>query len=336
MRADPAAASPDGEAVPGQADLPACVPLDRCYEVAALEADLRRLRGGSWRRNRSVGSDGVAADEDELDWRILPLRSPGGDPGRTDAGGPGLAGFASTPWLAEAPAFAEVLAGIPAPLHAVRLMALGPGAEVYEHRDGNLGIPWGTVRLHVPVWTSPEAVTAFEGREYRWEAGQLWYGDFDRPHYVANRGSRDRVHLVIDCLVSAPLLALFPPSFTGALAWSEVLLSRDPVPLNPFELPQYHCRFGVPAAFLDWSQDGCADTDAAASVSSDGGQLVLSVAGEPRFGLEHVGSGEFRPVGWSDERTLRLPRGGDGEVTFTVRRGSSVTQWTRPARPAGS
>lgn len=312
--------------------LPACTPLDRRYDVTRLAADLRTLRAQPWRRNRSVGADGLM-DEEQEDWQILPLHSPGGSAERTDAGGPGLADFAGTPWLEHAPAFADLLAGIPAPLHAVRLMSLGPGAQIYEHRDGNLGIPWGTVRLHVPVLTNPGVVTAFEGREFHWEAGLLWYGDFDRPHYVVNRGDEDRIHLVIDCLVTTPLLRLFPRSFTDALAWSEVLLSRDPVPLNPFELAGYRCEFRVPAAFLDWSQDGCAEEDLEASVGVDGDQLVFSVHGEPRFGLEHVGSGEFRPRGWSDERTLRLASDGS-EVMFIVRRGSTAVQWSRSCVPA--
>jgi Aspartyl/Asparaginyl beta-hydroxylase len=312
--------------------LPACVPLERHYDVDKLTADLSRLRDArTWGLNRSVGADGLM-DEEQEDWRILPLRSPGGSPQRTDAGGPGLRDFADTPWLAQAPAIAGLLAGIPAPLHAVRLMALGPGARVYEHRDGNLGIPWSTVRLHVPLQTNPGVVTAFEGSEHHWAAGRLWYGDFDRPHYVANRGGDDRIHLVIDCLVTVPLLELFPRSFLDALAWSEVLVSRDQVPLNPFELTGYCRTFPVPSEFLDWSQDGCPDEDLQAGIGADDGHLVLSVAGEPRFGLEHVGSGEFRPLGWSDERTLRLPPGG-GHVTFTVRKGSSVTQWSRPAGP---
>lgn len=318
--------------------LPASVPLGQSYDTGRLAADLGRLRAQSWGLNRSVGADGVLEEEQE-DWRILPLVSPGGNPSRTDAGGPGLADFAATPWLEHAPAMAELLAGIPATLRAVRLMALGPGAQVYEHRDSNLGIPWGFVRLHVPVQTNPGAVTAFHGEEHHWAVGRLWYGDFDRPHYVANRGGEDRVHLVIDCLVSLALLDLFPASFRDSLAWSEVLLSRDPVPLNAFELTGYRCRFQVPAQFLDWPRDGCADEDLSAGIDVDDGQLVLAVDGEPRFGLEHVGAGEFRPRCWSDERTLRLARATapddaahGGTVTFTVREGSQITQWTRPAQ----
>jgi hypothetical protein len=258
------------------------------------------------------------------------LRAPGGDPERTDAGGPCLVDFADTPFLSEAPRFASLFAGIPARLRAVRLMTLGPGAQVYEHRDGNVGIPWGRARLHVPVLTNPLAVTAFEGREHVWDAGRLWYGDFDRPHYVANRGADPRIHLVIDCVLSVPLLELFPAAFRDSLQWSEVLLSREPVPLNRFELDGYRCEFPSPATFLDWSQDGCADEDLAAGVDVSEGRLVFTLAGRPVFGLVHVGAGEFRLTGWTDERTIRLAPGAS-QVRFLLRKGSTIQEWIRRA-----
>jgi hypothetical protein len=34
------------------------------------------------------------------------------------------------------------------------------------------------------------------------EPGECWYLDLSRPHRVHNRGSTDRVHLVVDCRVN--------------------------------------------------------------------------------------------------------------------------------------
>jgi Aspartyl/Asparaginyl beta-hydroxylase len=310
--------------------LPASAPLERSYDTSQLAAELTSLRKRDWGLSRSIGSAGLM-DEEQLDWRILPLRAIGGQPDRTDPGGPGLADFADTPYLAAAPYFARLLGGIPARLSCVRLMALGPGARLYEHRDSNLGIPWGRVRLHVPVLTNPGAVTAFDGHEHHWDAGRLWYGDFDRPHYVANRGAEARVHLVIDCVVSVPLLRLFPVAFRDALAWSDVLLSRQPVPLNRFEMEGYRCQFMVPAAFLDWSQDGHGDEDLTAGIDLSEEQLVFTLAGQPMFGLVHVGAGEFQLKGWTDERTIRLVDDAS-EVRFIVRRGAAVREWVGPAK----
>jgi hypothetical protein len=38
--------------------------------------------------------------------------------------------------------------------------------------------------------------------------GECWYLDLSLPHWVENRGARDRVHLVIDCEVNEWLLEL--------------------------------------------------------------------------------------------------------------------------------
>jgi len=32
--------------------------------------------------------------------------------------------------------------------------------------------------------------------------GECWYLDFNLPHYVDNRSSDDRIHLVVDCHVN--------------------------------------------------------------------------------------------------------------------------------------
>jgi hypothetical protein len=32
--------------------------------------------------------------------------------------------------------------------------------------------------------------------------GECWYHNFNLPHRVANRGTADRVHLVLDCVLN--------------------------------------------------------------------------------------------------------------------------------------
>jgi hypothetical protein len=59
--------------------------------------------------------------------------------------------------------------------------------------------------------------------------------------------------------------------------------------------------------------------------------LVLSVFGQPKFGLVHIGAGEFRFEGWSEERTLHLDPGDpQPRIRFTVRRGRSRRETDRP------
>jgi hypothetical protein len=314
------------------ASYPESVPLARSFDLDRMNADLDVLRHLPWRAQRAYGQDGTWRETD-IDWRILPLRSVGGDPVRTDPGGAGLEDFADTEWLAKSPYFSEIIAAIPAPVRSVRLMALGVGTSVHEHCDGKYGFACGTLRLHVPVQTNAGCVVVIDGRTHHWEAGRLWFGDFGRRHYVANTGDSVRVHLVIDCLISRELIGLFPPEFQALLPLSSVMFARDPVPLAQAELGQFCCRFPVPAEFSQWCEEDPVagpDTDGAIEVSD--GRLLLTIADEPAFGLVHLGLGEFRFTGWTEERTLLV--GPDSTVRFRIRNGRQFHEQSRPARQA--
>ncbi len=318
--------------------LPAATPLLRRYPIAPLTAEVRALRAREWKPQRSVGQQGMIR-KSTVDWKILALRSPGGDPQRTDAGGAGLLDHQATPYLSRAPYLSGMLAEFPAPLLAVRLMALGPAARVKVHRDGKCGLPWGLVRLHVPVITNPLALVDIDEQPYHWDAGQLWFGDFNRPHSVRNDGTEARIHLVLDALVTRELLELFPPEILAKLPRDEVLLTRPTVVLSDQQRAALCCRFRMPTRFCEWSEEtpvaGPGQT-VPAEVAMSGGRLVLVVSGQPTFGLIHLGAAEFRLAGWSEERTVRLALDGPTPtVTFLVRQGASVTTATRPAEPLG-
>jgi SAM-dependent methyltransferase len=306
------------------------------FDVDRMAAEVIALGRRSWAAQRPYDANG-ARDAVEIDWRILPLRGPGGDPSRTDPGGPGLDDFADTPHLAAASYCGEVLASIPAPLRSVRLMALGPGARVHEHTDALYGLRYGGIRLHVPVITNPCAVVVIAGHEQHWTAGRLWFGDFGLPHYVRNDGDHPRIHLVIDALVTPELLDLFPAEFLDDLPTSDTVFARRPIPLRPFELSRFHGSFALPAAFLDWESGIHASepekSDEPAEITIAEGELELRVTGGRAFGLLHVGAGEFRLRGWTDERSLHI---GPTSVRCTIREGRVERSWERPrSAPAG-
>jgi Aspartyl/Asparaginyl beta-hydroxylase len=310
---------------------PEATPLTLDFDVARLQGDLDVLRQERWGAQRPYGQDGFMPAV-EIDWRILSLRSVGGDPARTDPGGAGLTGFADTPWLSKAPYLGAVIAAVPAPIRSVRLMALGVGTQVHEHRDGKYGFACGTLRLHVPVRTNPDAVVVIDGRSRHWEAGRLWFGDFGRPHYVANTGDETRVHMVIDTLITRELVELFPGDFRGRLPHSEVLFARPPIPLTAGELDRFRRRFPVPAEFPQWSEEEVADgPDHGGAIEIHDGRPVLCVDGRPSFGLVHLGLGEFRLVGWTEERTIVVDV--DGTVRFRVREGRRLRESTRTVLP---
>lgn len=319
------------------------------YDVDRLLAELHELERTQWANQRTYGDSLEPSEATPLDWRVLSLRAPEGDGERTDPGGLGLVEYASTPWLDKAPYIASILDAIPTELRSVRLMSLGPGAEVDEHRDVPYGLPAGWVRLHIPLVTNDKAVCMLGGRPQTWQPGTFWFGDFSRPHSVVNGGDERRVHMVIDAYVNEELLELFPAEFRDAVRWSDVLLNRPELPLDESELPSFACTFDLPDAFLYGESEELAaagdqhtadavtaSPDRAGRVRADGGRLILDVDGEPRAALVHLGEGEFRAMGWTTERTLKIEPTGTGgpRVRLRMRWGSRMEEVVRAAHPA--
>ncbi|MBV9026636.1 MAG: aspartyl/asparaginyl beta-hydroxylase domain-containing protein [Streptomycetaceae bacterium] len=302
-------------------------------DTGRLAAELAAVAPHTWNVQRTHTYGGQAGRPAPIDWRVLPLRSLGGDPDRTDPGGPGPEPFAPTRWLDQLPYLAEILAQVPAPLNAVRLMALGPGAVSTAHCDPKYRLDRGIVRLHIPVVTTDDAVLVLDGVEHCWQPGALWYGDFSREHLVRNTSEAvTRVHVVIDALLTADLASWFPASWHELFARGEVLLNRPAphaVPAWPAGLP-YEAL--LPSGFADFDApaplDGSlipARIDHAAS-----GTVTLTVAGRV-FALVPVGGGEWRFSGWSEQRTLQ-PHA-DGHLLLRVRRGRALADRHVAAAP---
>ena len=142
------------------------------------------------------------------DWSGVALRSVAGratqlypDPTAQD--------FADTAVLAANPHLAEALSQIRCPTTAVRLLTLGPGATIAEHRDYRLGFDDGEVRLHVPIVTDPAVEFVLDGRPVAMAPGECWYLNLNLPHRVANRSFQRRIHLVVDCVVDSWLRSQF-------------------------------------------------------------------------------------------------------------------------------
>ncbi|MER7575820.1 aspartyl/asparaginyl beta-hydroxylase domain-containing protein [Streptomyces sp. NPDC126514] len=310
------------------------------FDVERLLAELAVLERTQWAAQRTYGESLEPSEDTVLDWRVLPLRSPEGRADRTDPGGLGLVEYAATPWLEKTPYIKSILDSLPTELRAVRLMSLGVGAEVDEHRDQPYGLAAGWVRMHIPFVTNPEAVLTLDGQRHTWQPGTFWFGDFSCPHSVRNGGSERRVHLVIDAYVNADLLELFPAEFRDRIRWSEVLLNRPEIPLTEEELTEFASTFAIPDAFLYGEPEELADDsrpDRTARLRLDGGRLVLEVDDEPRAALVHLGEGEFRALGWTAERTLKAERTGDGlRLRFRMRHGSRMEETVRSAATAAA
>lgn len=317
--------------------LPPAQRLEMTFDTGRLVADLRSLSRRTWLLQRSFADDGTIT-EAEIDWRCCALRSVGGDPDRTDPGGPGLDGFADTPRLRSAPYLAHVLSSIPAQLRSARLLALGPGAASWEHNDTKYGPAWGTARLHVPITTTPGAILYLEGQAHHWKPGEFWFADFSRMHRVENTDSVTRVHLVIDALLSRELLELFPADYRGQLTPDDFLVNREPVALSPAEAALFRVRAELPSSFVDWEEeDGSFIQDAnrfTATVETCGNRVILLSDGQPILGLVYLGDGEFRFAGWTDERTLKITRTPSGSsIILRTRRGGHIHESRVAAEP---
>jgi hypothetical protein len=164
------------------------------FDVDRLRADLARLPASEFRPHFRTGLY-------EGDWSVLPLRSLGGvvDPARASYTS---LDFEDLPVLALCPYVEEVLDYFRCPKLSVRFLRVPAGARVKEHRDHNLSLEDGTLRLHIPVTANPEMRFIVAGRRQRMAPGECWYHDFTQPHSLRNAGTNERVHLVLDCVVN--------------------------------------------------------------------------------------------------------------------------------------
>lgn len=171
------------------------VRLPLTFDAAELAAETATLADADWIPHFNTAYY-------EGDWSGVSLYSVGGAPGTLYPDPTATGSFAPTPVLGRLPRLAAAIERFECPLQAVRLLRLGPGARVREHRDYRLGYDDGEVRIHVPLTTNPGAEFLLEGEPIDMAPGEAWYVDFNRPHAVANGGDRPRVHLVVDCEVN--------------------------------------------------------------------------------------------------------------------------------------
>ena len=170
--------------------------LPLVFDVARMAADLAVLEQRDWTAHFVTQNYAGA-------WDVLPLRAQAGavHPVMMIYSDPGVSEWVDTPFLEAAPYLREVLAAFACPVEAVRLMRLTPGSTIHEHRDHDLDAAEGRARIHVPVTTNPEVEFLLNGTAVTMQPGEAWYLRLADRHAVANRGTSDRVHLVIDAVV---------------------------------------------------------------------------------------------------------------------------------------
>ena len=139
----------------------------------------------------------------EGDWSGLALRAPeDSHPALTLYPDPTKEGYVDTAAMQKCPAVQKAVSTFECATESVRFLRLGPGATIRRHRDHKLSLEDGFARVHVPIKTTPDVEFYLDGNRIDMNEGEAWYLNFNLYHSVANKGSHERIHLVIDCVVN--------------------------------------------------------------------------------------------------------------------------------------
>lgn len=120
-----------------------------------------------------------------------------------------------TPLYREFPEVRELLSFLDGDVHRVRFMKLAPGGgELQRHTDQvdlDAGNSLGALaRLHFPLKTNDRVVFSTwnsndEKENYHFPFGECWMLDTRKPHMAVNGGTDERIHLVVDTVVTPKL-----------------------------------------------------------------------------------------------------------------------------------
>jgi hypothetical protein len=203
--------------------VPDRVRLPLTFDPAPMVEEIARLGPSIWQPHFNT-------EYYSGDWSGVALRSRGGTlslyPGPPQRERPDEP-FTDTVHVAACPALARTLAAFACPLTSVRLLRLGPGAAVREHRDYQIGFEAGELRVHVPLETSEDVAFILNGTPLPMAAGEAWYVDVTQPHAVRNDGASARIHLVIDCVVDDWLRALLDDALASPFDRFASLVAQD-------------------------------------------------------------------------------------------------------------
>ena len=172
------------------------------FDPARLAAGLAEIRADEWSPHYN-DSDYAGI------WRGAALRSASGEAGDLRSVAPS---FHDTALLDRCPQLREVVGTFQCRVKAVRLLGLAPGSFIREHSDHALDFEDGEARIHVPIQTNDRVEFYVQGERLLMEEGGAYYVNVNLPHRVNNRGTSERVHLVIDVEVNDWVRELFARS----------------------------------------------------------------------------------------------------------------------------
>jgi len=209
-----------------------CLKLPLTFNPRDLEADLNQILSDQWVKHFNGGD--YEGEWSGVAWRAVDANSKQiyTDPGKEEL-------IADTPVLARCPSVRRLLVELKCPVKSVRLLKLAPGSRILEHRDHELSLEEGRVRLHIPITTSPLVDFYLNGERIIMEPGECWFINASLPHKVDNRSNADRVHLVIDCLVDDWFRSLMESASKAIGSPVDSPASNEPRPSCPEALEEF-------------------------------------------------------------------------------------------------
>ncbi len=160
-------------------------------------------------------------------WDVVSFRSPGGGL-NTLAESVNNEAYMDTPLLEQCPTVRSLLNSLQCEKLSARLLNLQAGAVIKEHTDKELYFEKGEARLHFPIITNPFVEFYLDNDRLQMQEGSCWYINANLPHRLTNKGSSNRIHLVVDCKVNNWLAEVFSKDYIqkSELSNNEVFL-RD-------------------------------------------------------------------------------------------------------------
>jgi hypothetical protein len=196
------------------------------FDAEKLAAEVNALPPSAWMPHPGgfAGNDAV------------PLVSPGGEL-TDDLEGP----MGPTEHLERCPYIMDLMAELDGVWGRSRLMGLTPGAVVPVHID--VHYYWRThLRIHIPVITNPGVLFTCNEETVNMKAGECWVFDSFSLHYVQNKGTDRRVHLVLDTVGGERLWDLVEASSAGVKpgpnVWEPAGPSRKPLAYEQINRPK--------------------------------------------------------------------------------------------------
>lgn len=161
------------------------------FNVQKLQNDVEKILKKNWVNHYNT-------NDYSGEWSSIALLSQGGKSENINAYNSGTEKVTYTEIIDSCNYLKEVIDGFQFEKTTVRLLRLAAGAYIKPHTDNCLGYEDGYFRIHIPIITNEDVAFILDNQRLIMNEGECWYIDANFTHSVANKGKKDRIHLVID------------------------------------------------------------------------------------------------------------------------------------------